>query len=68
MMLFILASEWIRRVTKWKEMVNSPTREGFVDLPLDSAAWLVHFKSQNIRLLKELDVCFRFILKCVIYN
>ncbi|XP_013191960.2 small ribosomal subunit protein mS29 [Amyelois transitella] len=45
-------SEWLRRVTRLKEMSNSQTKEGFVDLPLDAAAWLLHFKSQNHTLLK----------------
>ncbi|CAH0694843.1 unnamed protein product [Spodoptera exigua] len=46
-------SEWLRRVPRHKEMSNSQTREGFVDLPLDAAAWLIHFKSQNQTLLKS---------------
>ncbi|KAJ2940703.1 hypothetical protein O0L34_g14813 [Tuta absoluta] len=49
-------SEWLRRVPRHKEMSNSPTREGFVDLPLDAAAWLLHFKSQNHALLKNSDM------------
>lgn len=39
-----------------KEMSNSQTNEGFVDLPLDAAAWLIHFKSQNQTLLKSENV------------
>lgn len=35
---------WMRRC---KEYSNSTTREGFVDLNIDAAAWLVHFKHQN---------------------
>ncbi|KOB65766.1 Uncharacterized protein OBRU01_22213 [Operophtera brumata] len=46
-------SEWLRRVQRHKEMSNSTTREGFVDLPLDAAAWLLHFKTQNQELLKN---------------
>ncbi|CAG9581012.1 unnamed protein product [Danaus chrysippus] len=49
-------SEWLRRVPRHKEMANSPTREGFVDLPLDAAAWLLHFKTQNQTLLKNPDL------------
>ncbi|CAH0405592.1 unnamed protein product [Chilo suppressalis] len=45
-------SEWLRRVPRHKEMSNSQTHEGFVDLPLDAAAWLIHFKTQNQALLK----------------
>ncbi|CAH0592143.1 unnamed protein product [Chrysodeixis includens] len=46
-------SEWLRRVPRHKEMSNSQTHEGFVDLPLDAAAWLIHFKSQNQAILKS---------------
>ncbi|KAI5631324.1 mitochondrial ribosomal death-associated protein 3 domain-containing protein [Phthorimaea operculella] len=49
-------SEWLRRVQRHKEMSNSQSREGFVDLPLDAAAWLLHFKSQNQALLKNSDM------------
>ncbi|XP_022117575.2 28S ribosomal protein S29, mitochondrial [Pieris rapae] len=45
-------SDWLRRVLRHKEMANSLTREGLVDLPLDAAAWLLHFKTQNQHLLK----------------
>ncbi|XP_046959375.1 28S ribosomal protein S29, mitochondrial [Vanessa cardui] len=46
-------SEWLRRVPRHKEMSNSQTHEGLVDLPLDGAAWLLHFKMQNQVLLKK---------------
>lgn len=49
-------SEWLRRVPRHKEMSNSQTHEGLVDLPLDAAAWLIHFKSQNQTLLKSGDL------------
>lgn len=49
-------SEWLRRVTRYKEMSNSATKEGMVDIPLQSAAWLIHFKSQNLDLLKNGDL------------
>ncbi|XP_072947353.1 small ribosomal subunit protein mS29 [Epargyreus clarus] len=49
-------SEWLRRVLRHKEMSNSQSREGFVDLPLDAAAWLLHFKIQNQVLLKNSDL------------
>ncbi|CAH2049905.1 unnamed protein product, partial [Iphiclides podalirius] len=48
--------EWLWRVPRHKEMSNSSTREGFVDLPLDAAAWLLHFKTQNQTLLKSSDL------------
>lgn len=51
-----VVSEWLRRVPRHKEMSNSPTHEGFVDLPLDAAAWLLHFKTQNQVRLKKGDV------------
>ncbi|XP_075975150.1 mitochondrial ribosomal protein S29 [Anticarsia gemmatalis] len=49
-------SEWLRRVPRHKEMSNSQTHEGFVDLPLDAAAWLLHFKAQNQTLLKDANL------------
>nr|CAD7203252.1 unnamed protein product [Timema douglasi] len=45
-------ANWTRRP---REVSSSTTREGFVDLPLDAATWLVHFKSQNSALLNKLD-------------
>ncbi|XP_052900692.1 28S ribosomal protein S29, mitochondrial [Anopheles moucheti] len=44
---------WMKRA---KEIANSTTKEGAIDLPLDGAAWLVHFKSQNGSLLKDLGL------------
>uniref|UniRef100_A0A182R035 Small ribosomal subunit protein mS29 n=1 Tax=Anopheles farauti TaxID=69004 RepID=A0A182R035_9DIPT len=44
---------WMKRA---KETANSSTVEGAIDLPLDGAAWLVHFKSQNAPLLAELGL------------
>ncbi|PSN47023.1 28S ribosomal protein S29 [Blattella germanica] len=44
---------WMRNC---KEVSNSATREGHVDLNLDAAAWLVHFKIQNAVLLNKLDL------------
>lgn len=35
---------WMRRC---KEYCNSISKEGYIDLPLDAAAWLIHFKTQN---------------------
>ena len=34
----------------------SASQEDFTDLPLDSCAWLVHFKNQNADLLARLDL------------
>jgi small subunit ribosomal protein S29 len=39
-----------------KEMSSSTTHEGFVDLPLQAAAWLVHFKTQNSDLLERIQL------------
>lgn len=41
---------WMRRS---KEYCNSSSKEGNIDLPLDSAAWLIHFKNQNQHLLSN---------------
>lgn len=41
---------WMRRC---KEYCNSVTKDGYVDLPLDSAAWLIHFKAQNHEILSN---------------
>lgn len=49
-------SEWLRRLPRHKEMSNSQTHEGFVDLPLDAASWLLHFKTQNQNILKTGDL------------
>ena len=44
---------WMRRSRE-----NSPslTREGFTDLNMDAAAWLVHFKQQNATTLQNPDL------------
>ena len=39
-----------------KESGNSTSQEGLLDLPLDAAAWLIHFKAQNMDLLTKLDL------------
>jgi len=39
-----------------KEFSDCPTKEGFVDLPLDAAAWLIHFKNQNAKHLSNPEV------------
>ncbi|CAO1391346.1 unnamed protein product [Diamesa hyperborea] len=39
-----------------KESGNSASQEGFIDLPLDAAAWLIHFKTQNADLLAKMDL------------
>lgn len=47
------APDWYKRP---KECGPSSEHEGMIDIPLDSAAWLVHFKNQNIDLLNKTDV------------
>lgn len=42
-----------------KEKSNSTTKEGFLDINLDAAAWLNYFKTQNMQLLEKLN------LKCL---
>lgn len=44
---------WFKRP---KEKASSTTREGCFDLPIDAAAWLIHFKLQNAHILPRLDL------------
>lgn len=46
------AANWMKRP---KETANA-AQEGFIDLPFDAAAWLLHFKNQNAKLLQTLDL------------
>lgn len=48
------APDWYKRP---KECGPSSIHEGMVDIPLDSAAWLVHFKGQNSELLNKSGLC-----------
>lgn len=41
---------------KPKEKASSETHENCYDLPIDAASWLIHFKSQNAKLLQKLDL------------
>lgn len=47
-------------VTDWfkkpKEKSNSEVKEGLLDINIDAAAWLIHFKTQNNELLNKLDL------------
>lgn len=45
--------DWFK---KPKERSNSETKEGFLDINIDAASWLIHFKTQNADLLKKLDL------------
>ncbi|CAH0545758.1 unnamed protein product [Brassicogethes aeneus] len=44
---------WMRRC---QEVSNSDTKEGFINLNVDAAAWLLHFKTQNSHLLEKEDL------------
>lgn len=44
------------RFKRPKEFGSSSTQEGLTDLPIDAAAWLLHFKTQNTDLLTRFDV------------
>ncbi|XP_022217719.1 28S ribosomal protein S29, mitochondrial [Drosophila obscura] len=46
------APNWMKRP---KEASNA-SQEGMLDLPFDAAAWLVHFKTQNAKLLQQLQL------------
>lgn len=41
---------------KPKEKASSSTHDNCYDLPIDAASWLIHFKSQNAKLLQKLDL------------
>lgn len=41
---------------KPKEKSNSETKEGFLDINIDAASWLIHFKTQNADILKKFDL------------
>lgn len=45
--------DWFK---KPREKSNSFTKEGFIDINIDAAAWLIHFKIQNAELLQKLDL------------
>lgn len=46
-------ANWMKRP---KETANAEGQEGIIDLPFDAAAWLLHFKNQNTKLLSTLDL------------
>lgn len=46
-------SDWYK---KPREKSNSETKEGMLDINIDAAAWLIHFKIQNTNLLQRLDL------------
>lgn len=52
--VYFLAPHWFKDM---KEVANSVLSPGCMDLPIDAGMWLKHFKSQNLQLLSQLDVC-----------
>ncbi|XP_029163694.1 28S ribosomal protein S29, mitochondrial [Nylanderia fulva] len=47
------AMHWFRDM---KEVATSVLSPGCIDLPIDAGSWLKHFKSQNSKLLPQLDL------------
>ncbi|XP_075158776.1 mitochondrial ribosomal protein S29 [Haematobia irritans] len=47
---------WVANWMKKPKDTASAEQEGFIDLPFDAAAWLLHFKNQNSKLLSTLDL------------
>lgn len=47
------AAHWFKDT---KEVATSVLSPGCMDLPIDAGLWLKHFKSQNSKLLSQLDV------------
>lgn len=45
--------DWFK---KPKEVANAFNKEGLIDLPMDAATWLIHFKNQNGALLSSLNL------------
>lgn len=45
--------DWFK---KPKEKSNSVGKEGYLDINIDAAAWLIHFRAQNARVLQNLDL------------
>ncbi|CAL1263260.1 unnamed protein product [Larinioides sclopetarius] len=53
----LLHVPWVSNWTKRpKEVVASQFKEGRIDLPVESAIWLQHFKTQNLQLMEELNL------------
>lgn len=40
-----------------KEVANAALLPDCMDLPIDAGLWLKQFKTQNMKLLTQLDVC-----------
>lgn len=55
----LLHVPWAPNWTKRQQLETAPSQyhPDRIDLPLESAMWLQHFKSQNSELLKELNLC-----------
>lgn len=66
--MYFTVPEWVRRTMLHREKVASATREGLVDFPLEAANWLIHFKAQNLHILKKKDVSSILIIRIVNEN
>lgn len=47
---------WVANWMKRPKDTANGAQEGFIDIPFDAAAWLLHFKNQNAKLLQTLDL------------
>lgn len=47
---------WVPQWFKYAKEVTHSEKEGYVDLPIDAALWLVRFKAQNSHLFSALDL------------
>lgn len=47
-------ANWMKKPKEISNAIDHP--EGFIDLPFDAAAWLLHFKTQNSELLQKLEL------------
>ncbi|KAF8794958.1 28S ribosomal protein S29 like protein [Argiope bruennichi] len=53
----LLHVPWVSNWTKRpKEVIASQFEEGRIDLPVESAIWLQHFKTQNSQLMEKLNL------------
>uniref|UniRef100_A0A1I8PI07 Small ribosomal subunit protein mS29 n=1 Tax=Stomoxys calcitrans TaxID=35570 RepID=A0A1I8PI07_STOCA len=47
---------WVANWMKKPKETTNVEQEGLLDLPFDAAAWLLHFKNQNAKLMASLDL------------
>lgn len=54
--LFFAVNVFMRRC---KDAAPSESKPGMMDVPINASGWLVHFRTQNLQMLKKLNVsCF----------